>query len=152
MLVKVFLFKLGNLHTDIFHGLPIIESVLNRVSCCIYINCINKCLHYAQIDFFLHFDQVSWNLADFQLRNRDRVSLSLFKHLEYISANAGAHHGSDESNVLALKGRVYRYGEPPCSWWKQYFSFSFGNRVNPSYNLHLHKSPKMTIINQVYMV
>ena len=45
-----------------------------------------------------------------------RVSLSLFKHLEYISANAGAHHGFDESNVLALKGRVYRYGEPPRSW------------------------------------
>ena len=66
--------------------------------------------------FFLQFDRVSWNLADFQLRNRDRVSLSLFKHLEYISANAGAHHGFDESNVLALKGRVYRYGEPSCSW------------------------------------
>ena len=66
--------------------------------------------------FFLQFDRVSWNLADFQLRNRDRFSLSLFKHLEYISANAGAYHGSDESNVLVLKGRVYRYGEPSCSW------------------------------------
>ena len=67
--------------------------------------------------FFLQFDRVSWYLADFcKLRNRDRVSLSLFKHLEYNSANAGAHHGFDESNVLALIGRVYRYGEPACSW------------------------------------
>ena len=66
--------------------------------------------------FFVQLDRVSWYLADFKLRNRDRVSLSLFKHLEYISANAGAHHGFDESNVLALKGRVYKYGEPPCSW------------------------------------